>query len=109
MAANIDTSASYENEEYRNVIPSTLPISEPGSSSQSLDERTPLLSASETLVGRRKKKREVERTPLPLVQIGVLLFLQLSEPVTSQAIYPFINEVRRTCVYSFVLKYIIDT
>lgn len=33
-------------------------------------------------------------TPLPKLQIGVLLFYHLAEPITSQCIYPFINQVR---------------
>ena len=40
-------------------------------------------------------------TPLPKLQIGILLVLQLAEPITSQCIYPFINQVRRpACVLS---------
>ena len=33
-------------------------------------------------------------TPLPKLQIGILLFLQISEPLCSMSIYPYINEVR---------------
>ena len=94
MTVDSHPPSPYEEEE-QNATLRGMPA--PTSSKVLTDERTPLLmsaSTSETLVGggRRRKKREVERTPLPLVQIGVLLFLQLSEPVTSQAIYPFINE-----------------
>lgn len=32
-------------------------------------------------------------TPLPKLQLGTLLFFQLAEPITSQCIYPFINQV----------------
>lgn len=32
-------------------------------------------------------------TPLPKVQISVLLLLQLAEPITSQCILPFITQV----------------
>ncbi|KAL5526129.1 hypothetical protein ACEPAG_7467 [Sanghuangporus baumii] len=48
-----------------------------------LNERTPLITRSQAQ----------RRTPLPTSQIVALLFVQLSEPVTSQAIYPFINEL----------------
>ncbi|KII95734.1 hypothetical protein PLICRDRAFT_227118 [Plicaturopsis crispa FD-325 SS-3] len=33
------------------------------------------------------------RTPLPKLQIGILLLVQLAEPITSQCIYPFINQL----------------
>ena len=32
------------------------------------------------------------RTPLPKLQLGVLLYLQLAEPITCTVIYPFVNE-----------------
>ncbi|OBZ72619.1 Protein ZINC INDUCED FACILITATOR-LIKE 1 [Grifola frondosa] len=32
-------------------------------------------------------------TPLPKLQISILLLLQLAEPITSQCIYPFINQL----------------
>ncbi|KAI9443947.1 MFS general substrate transporter [Lactarius indigo] len=33
------------------------------------------------------------KTPLPITQIAILLFLQLSEPITSQSIKPYINQL----------------
>lgn len=45
-----------------------------------------------------EKRRQ--RTPLPKLQIAVLLFFQLAEPITSQCIYPFINQVRLLLVSS---------
>ena len=39
----------------------------------------------------------VHATPLPKVQLALLLYLQLAEPITSTVIYPFVNQlVRRT-------------
>ena len=49
------------------------------------DEETPLLHDGNTP---RKD------TPLPITQIAVLLLLQLTEPLTSLAIRPYINQVR---------------
>ena len=49
------------------------------------DEETPLL-----LDGNTPRKE----TPLPVTQIVVLLLLQLSEPITSLSINPYINQVR---------------
>ena len=50
------------------------------------DETSPLLRAED-------KKPAKKVTPLPMVQIGIVLFFQLAEPITSQCIYPFINQV----------------
>ncbi|KAH8102773.1 MFS general substrate transporter [Phellopilus nigrolimitatus] len=49
-----------------------------------INEETPLLD---------DQAKKSDATPLPKLQIAVLSFLQLSEPVTSQSIYPFINEL----------------
>ena len=51
-----------------------------------VDEGTPLLASSE-----ESKKRK--RTPLPKLQLGIALLLQICEPITSQSIYPYINAV----------------
>ncbi|KAF8150914.1 major facilitator superfamily transporter [Crassisporium funariophilum] len=47
------------------------------------DEHTPLL----------KTKPAQKRTPLPKLQIGIILLLQVCEPICSQSIYPYINEL----------------
>lgn len=57
------------------------------------DEETSLL------VDRNPERKE---TPLPLAQILVLLLLQLCEPITSQSIKPYINQV---CSVIFVMLY----
>jgi len=51
------------------------------------DEETPLLSSD-----RSSKKSS---TPVPWAQVGILLVLQLAEPLTSQVIYPFTPEFVR--------------
>ncbi|KAF8875928.1 major facilitator superfamily domain-containing protein [Infundibulicybe gibba] len=38
-------------------------------------------------------KKLQKPTPLPKVQIGIVLLLQLCEPITSQSIYPYINQL----------------
>ena len=55
------------------------------------NERTPLLSTTEGPVHEESDK--VAPTPIPKLQIGVLLLVLLSEPLCSQCIYPFINQV----------------
>ena len=63
-------------------------------SSQAVDEETPLLQAQE-----RKKGR----TPLPWRQFSIILFIQLSEPLSSQVIAPFAPQVCLGCLplYAF--------
>ncbi|EAU85270.2 major facilitator superfamily transporter [Coprinopsis cinerea okayama7 len=48
-----------------------------------VDEETPLL----------QQRKERTRTPLPKLQIGIVLLLQMCEPICSQSIYPYINEL----------------
>ena len=50
-----------------------------------LNEETPLLHDA------NQSRRE---TPLPIAQITILLLVQLTEPLTSLAIRPYINQVR---------------
>ncbi|KAK7461931.1 hypothetical protein VKT23_008362 [Stygiomarasmius scandens] len=50
-----------------------------------VDEESPLLT------NRNVKTRKA--TPLPKVQILVVLLLQICEPLTSQSIYPYINQL----------------
>ncbi|PPQ76530.1 hypothetical protein CVT26_013365 [Gymnopilus dilepis] len=47
-----------------------------------VDERTPLLNPPQPT-----------RTPLPKLQIAIILLLQVCEPICSQSIYPYINEL----------------
>ncbi|KAG2155857.1 uncharacterized protein EDB93DRAFT_1101638 [Suillus bovinus] len=51
-----------------------------------INETTPLVSAK----GSKKPK-----TPLPKLQIGLLITLQLSEPIASTSIFPYINQLIR--------------
>ncbi|KAI0350014.1 MFS general substrate transporter [Trametes cingulata] len=39
--------------------------------------------------------KEVRETPLPKLQLCILLYLQLAEPITSTVIYPFVNQLVR--------------
>ncbi|KAF8813404.1 major facilitator superfamily transporter [Phlegmacium glaucopus] len=48
------------------------------------NEQTPLIHSHQG---------NVKRTPLPKLQIGILLFLQINEPLCSMSIYPYINEL----------------
>ncbi|KAI1786343.1 MFS general substrate transporter [Ganoderma leucocontextum] len=50
------------------------------------DERRPLLPPDEVV--KRKKP-----TPLPKLQIAILMLLHLAEPMTSHVIFPFINQL----------------
>jgi len=55
------------------------------------DDQVPLLCGASG--GNEPKKR----TPLPKVQICVLLLSVLIEPIAAQSIYPFINQVSLCC------------
>ncbi|KAF5359733.1 hypothetical protein D9756_003044 [Leucocoprinus leucothites] len=52
-----------------------------------VDEETPLLTSPVEA----SKKRQA--SPLPKLQITIVLLLQLCEPITSQSIYPYINQL----------------
>ncbi len=58
------------------------------------DEETPLLHN-----GNAPRKE----TPLPIAQVVVLLLLQLSEPITSLSIRPYVAEVRSSVSISCVI------
>lgn len=58
-----------------------------------VDEETPLLHAEPT------NERKV--TPLPKGQIAICLLLQVCEPIASQSIFPYINQVFS---HSFVVR-----
>ncbi|KAG2075681.1 MFS general substrate transporter [Suillus decipiens] len=51
-----------------------------------INETTPLVTA-----GASKKSK----TPLPKLQIGILMILQLVEPIASMSIFPYINQLIR--------------
>ncbi|OJT01791.1 Protein ZINC INDUCED FACILITATOR-LIKE 1 [Trametes pubescens] len=50
---------------------------------------------SETIPSSPLSPPDVEETPLPKLQLLILLYLQLAEPITSTVIYPFVNQLVR--------------
>ncbi|TFY67352.1 hypothetical protein EVJ58_g1671 [Rhodofomes roseus] len=56
-------------------------------------EDTPLLQADVRVDGGGDGKGPVAITPLPKAQISILFVLMLVEPILSQSIYPFINQL----------------
>ena len=54
-----------------------------------LDEETPFLPNQEVLLDSNPT-----RTPLPIVQISILLTAWLAESITSQSISPYLNQVQ---------------
>ena len=56
-------------------------------------ERTPLLEQ------RRLKKT---KTPLDKLQIAIILLGTVCEPICSQSIYPFINEVSLNSIFMII-------
>ena len=71
-----------------------------------LDEETPLLNTG--------PQHQRSPTPLPKLQIAIVLLLQVCEPLTSQSIYPYINkvsdcEVNRSGAFSLIRCYVSDS
>ncbi|KAJ3866719.1 major facilitator superfamily transporter [Lentinula novae-zelandiae] len=60
-----------------------------------IDEETPLLTntTNKTKTCNVHERRKRAPTPLPKVQISILMLLQICEPITSQSIYPYINQL----------------
>lgn len=63
-----------------------------------VDEREPLLSDATADDQVRPVVEQVVPTPLPKLQMTILVVLQMVEPMTSKVIYPFINQVCHTSV-----------
>lgn len=49
--------------------------------------------SEETALLRNGSKQKRRPTPLPKLQIWIVIILQLCEPITSQSIYPYINQL----------------
>ena len=56
------------------------------------DEETPLLQP--------ERQHTTDKTPLPWRQLSVVLFLQLTEPLTAQVIAPFAPQVNPTRIHA---------
>ncbi|KAI0714439.1 MFS general substrate transporter [Cerioporus squamosus] len=62
-------------------------------------ETTPRSIQASDSSERGREDAEARTTPLPKIQLFILLYLQLAEPITSTVIYPFVNQlVRQTGV-----------
>ena len=59
---------------------------------QMMDEETPLLG--EQAQNSQQNNPKKQKTPIPWRQFSILLLLQVSEPITSQVITPFLPKVR---------------
>ena len=42
----------------------------------------------------RKTSPKKQKTSLPKLQIGILMLVQMAEPILSMSIYPYINQVK---------------
>ena len=43
----------------------------------------------------RASSSKTDETPLPKLQLSLLLYIQLAEPITATVIYPFVNQLVR--------------
>ncbi|KAJ7056706.1 major facilitator superfamily domain-containing protein [Mycena amicta] len=53
-------------------------------------EQTALLQAQPT---KQTQKQKQKRTPLPMKQLSIIMLIQICEPLASQSIYPYINQL----------------
>ena len=75
-------------------------ISETRSQSAAVEEiaRTPDQQSSPSIHASHHEsgtRREAQATPLPKLQLFILLYLQLAEPIASSVVYPFVNQLVR--------------
>ncbi|CDO77007.1 hypothetical protein BN946_scf184298.g34 [Trametes cinnabarina] len=50
-------------------------------------------NAVQTTTPSTEPEENIKETPLPKLQLFILLYLQLAEPITSTVIYPFVNQL----------------
>ena len=74
------------------VFPDPFPLVHTMNNSR-VDEETPLLFSTEDPVVTISGGSDQVATPLPKLQIGILLSVLLTEPICSKSISPFINQV----------------
>ena len=65
-----------------------------------INEETPLLYSADDPTEVANKYSDEAITPLPKLQIAILLFVQLAEPMCSQCIYPFAPQVTHCHSYT---------
>ena len=58
-----------------------------------IDEETPLLFSAEDPATIPHEESVKVATPLPKLQLGIVVLALFAEPICSQCIYPFINQV----------------
>lgn len=59
--------------------------------------RAPVNAPRHPEIDETQEERPAAETPLPKLQLFILLYIQLAEPITSTVIYPFVNQlVRKT-------------
>jgi hypothetical protein len=79
----------------RSLIPSdTTPLLADSHDHQSGDERMTCGSASTPLFNGVTAGGDPPETPLPKLQLFIVYYMQLAEPISAMVISPFVNEVR---------------
>lgn len=75
------------------VYVSSVPIKVRGSLLRAMDTSNSARILVTSEITPLQVPRKKPRTPLPKLQIGILLILQLVEPIASLSIFPYINQV----------------
>lgn len=100
QARSLSGDTLYDHDERTPLLTDILPgLSIPTYSSGNGGTGTP--NSTSSLLSRKRKKKP---TPLPKLQLAIVLILQICEPIMSQSIYPYINQVS-ILVYSFETKH----
>ncbi|KAJ8586694.1 MFS general substrate transporter [Rhizopogon salebrosus TDB-379] len=77
------------------VCISSVPIKVRGSLLRAMDTSNSVRILVTSEITPLQAPRKKPRTPLPKLQIGILLILQLVEPIASLSIFPYINQLIR--------------
>lgn len=73
----------------------TTPLLTDDSGNDTDDELTTNSSVPPPLLKGVSTRQDAPETPLPKLQLFIVYYIQVAEPMTSMVISPFINEVRR--------------
>jgi hypothetical protein len=60
-----------------------------------IEEGDPVKTPTQSTVENDTSPHPLTRTPLPKLQLLVLFYVQLAEPIASTVIYPFVNQLVR--------------
>jgi hypothetical protein len=93
QAINTDVGSYHQIKGVRRTSTSPLKVLASSSLTEMDTSNSHEIIASETTPLVPAKSSKKPKTPLPKLQIGILITLQLAEPIASTSIFPYINQV----------------